>query len=248
MPLPAQPLPTDHAQRMTKGLEIFRADVAGVLKEHCVQCHGGEKTKGEFDLVTREALLRGGADGPAVKPFAAAESPLLKMIRHDVDPHMPSKKPKLPEEVIAKVAAWIDNGAPYDAPLIAVKGAARDKSLVTEEDRKWWAFQPLATVKPPGRGNPVDAFLSAKGAVKKLKLAPPADKRALIRRATLDLTGMPPTPEEVEAFLADKSSQAWTKVIARLLPSPRYGERWARATGLPRVPQSRSHGRLRSRK
>ena len=228
MPLLAQPLPPDHAERMTKGLEMFRTEVSAILKEHCLNCHGGEKTKGDFDLVTRESLLRGGSEGPAIKPFSASESPLLKMLRHEADPHMPSKKPKLPDDVIAKISSWIDHGAPYEAPLIAGKTGARDKSVVTDEDRKWWAFQPLKKVTPPGRGNPVDAFLSAKGAEKKLQFAPAADKRTLIRRATLDLTGLPPTPEEVDAFLADKSSAAWEKVVNRLLDSPRYGERWAR--------------------
>ncbi len=226
--LKAQPLPPDHEERMTKGLEMFRTDVAAILKEHCVKCHGGEKTKGDFDLVTREGLLLGGAEGPAVKPFSAAESPLLKMIRHEADPHMPSKQPKLPDDVITKVATWIDHGAPYEAPLIAGKTGARDKSVVSDEDRKWWAFQPLKKGPPSARGNPVDGFLAAKGAEKKLKLAPAADPRTLIRRATLDLTGLPPTPGEVDAFLADKSAEAWEKVINRLLDSPRYGERWAR--------------------
>ena len=209
MALMAQPLPPDHAERMTKGLELFRSDVAAILKEHCVKCHGGEKTKGDFDLVTREGLLLGGAEGPAVKPFSAVESPLLKMIRHEADPHMPSKQPKLPDEFIAKIATWIDHGAPYEVPLIAGKTGARDKSVVSDEDRKWWAFQPLKKITPPARGNPVDGFLAAKGAEKKLKLAPAADQRTLIRRATLDLTGLPPTPEEVDAFLADKSAEAW---------------------------------------
>ena len=180
--LRAQPLPTDHAERMTKGLGMFRNDVAAILKEHCVKCHGGEKTKGDFDLVTREGLLLGGAEGPAVKPFSAAESPLLKMIRHEADPHMPSKQPKLPDDVIAKVATWIDHGAPYEAPLIAGKTGARDKSVVSDEDRMWWAFQPLKKVTPSARGNPVDGFLAAKGAEKKLKLAPAADPRGCSRR------------------------------------------------------------------
>jgi mono/diheme cytochrome c family protein len=228
IPASAQSLPADHAQRMTRGLEMFRTDIAPLLKEHCVKCHGGEKTKSDFDLVTRDGLLRGGAEGLAVKPFSAAESPLMKLIRHEAEPHMPSKQPKLPEDTIARIAAWIDHGAPYEAPLLAGKANARDKAVVTEEDRKWWAFQPLGKVTPPARGHPVDAFLSAKGAEKKLKLAPPADQRTLLRRATLDLTGLPPTPEEVDAFLADQSARAWEKVINRLLDSPRHGERWAR--------------------
>lgn len=228
LPAPAaNVVPPDHAERMTKGLELFRTDVAGILKEHCLKCHGGEKTKGDFDLATREGLLLGGAEGPALKPFAAAESMMLKMMRHEEEPHMPEKKPKLPDAVIAKVAAWIDLGAPYDAPLVAGK-VVRDKSVVTEEDRKWWAFVPLTKPVPPSGGHPVDAFLKAKAAEKKLSLSPEADRRTLIRRAALDLTGLPPEPEAVEAFLADKSPDAWEKVVDALLASPRYGERWAR--------------------
>ena len=222
-----QAVPPDHAERMGRGLELFRKEVAGILKENCVKCHGGEKTKGDFNMATREALLRGGADGLAIKPFSAAESVMVKMMRHEEEPHMPEKKPRLSDEVIGKVAAWIDLGAPYDAPLVA-GAVVRDKSVVSEEDRKWWAFLPLHAEKPPGAGHPVDAFLNAKAAGKGIAFSPEAEKWTLIRRATLDLTGLPPTPEEVAAFLADASPDAWEKVIARLLESPRYGERWAR--------------------
>lgn len=219
-----QAVPPDHAERMRKGLEMFRKDVAGILKEHCLKCHGGEKTKGDFDLVTREGLLKGGAEGHAIKPFSAAESVMLKMMRHEEEPHMPDKKPKLPDDVIAKVATWIDHGAPYDAPLIA-GAVVKDKSVVTEEDRKWWAFQPL---QKPAPGKSVDSFLIEKAAPKGLAFSAQADRRTLIRRASLDLTGLPPTPEEVSAFLADTSADAWGKLLDRLLASPRYGERSAR--------------------
>ena len=226
--LHAATLPADHAERMTKGLEMFRRNVAPLLKEHCVKCHGGEKTKADFDLVTRETLLRGGSEGPAVKPFSAAESPLLKMLRHEQKPHMPDKQPKLPDAVIQQVAEWIEHGAPYDAPLIAGRAIARDKSRVSDEDRRWWSFQPLTKPTPPAGRHPIDAFLASDGAKKKLQLAPAADQRTLIRRATLDLTGLPPTPAEADAFLADKSPDAWSKLVNRLLDSTRYGERWAR--------------------
>jgi mono/diheme cytochrome c family protein len=223
----AEVVPPDHAARMTKGLELFRKDVAGILKEHCLKCHGGDKTKGDFDLATREGLLLGGSEGDAITPFAAVKSHMLKLMKHEDEPHMPENKPKLPDDVIAKVAEWIDLGAPYDAPLIAGK-VVKDKSKVTDEDRKWWAFLPLQQQTPPQGSHAVDSFLAAKAADKSLKLSPEADKRTLIRRATLDLTGLPPTPEEVATFLADSSPTAWEKVIDRLLASPRYGERWAR--------------------
>ena len=219
--LHAATLPADHAQRMTKGLEMFRRDVAPMLKEHCVKCHGGDKIKGDFDLVTRETLLRGGSEGPAINPFSAAESPLLKMLRHEQKPHMP-------DAVIQQVTEWIEHGAPYDAPLIAGRAIARDKSRVSDEDRRWWSFQPLTKTSPPAGRHPIDSFLSTEGAKKNLPLAPADDKRTLIRRVTLDFTGLPPTPAEVDAFLADKSPDAWSTLVNRLLDSPRHGERWAR--------------------
>ena len=117
----------------------------------------------------------------------------------------------------------------YDEPLVAGKQAPRDRSVVNEADRKWWAFQPLAQVKPPsGAAHPVDEFLLQAAKTKRLSLNPAADRRRLIRRAYLDLTGLPPTPEEVEAFVSDKKSGAWERVVKGLLESPRYGERWAR--------------------
>ena len=223
-----QQVPADHAERMTRGLKLFTTEVAGILKDHCVKCHGGEKTRGDFDMSTREGLLLGGADGLAVKPFAAAESRLLKLMRHEEKPHMPEKKDRLSDGVIAKVAEWIDLGAPYEAPLVAGKTPARDKSVVTENDRQWWSFKPLAPIPVPAGGHPVDAFLVAKAVGTGMAFSPEADKRTLIRRASLDLLGLPPTPEEVSEYLSDASPQAWEKVIDRLLASPHYGERWAR--------------------
>jgi cytochrome c553 len=219
---------------MTRGLETFQKQIRPLLAEHCVRCHGGEKTKGGFNLVTREDLLKGGDDGPAVLPFDAASSRLLKLVRHREEPHMPEKEPPLPEADIAKLAAWIDDGAPYAEPLVAGRGAARDRSVVSAADRQWWAFQPLAQVEPPPlqdvtrEQNPVDRFVAAKAARKGLKLAPPADRQTLIRRASLDLLGLPPSAEEVEAFVRDPAPDAWPRLIQRLLNSPHYGERWGR--------------------
>ena len=224
-------LPADHAERMTRGLALFK-EIAPLLQKNCVACHGGDKTKADFDLATREGLLLGGKDGPVVVPFDAAASKLLKMLRHEEEPHMPEKKPKLTDEAIAKIAAWLDHGAPYDAPLVAGKAAPRDKSQVSEEDRKWWAFQPLAKVPvPPGAEHPVDAFLLAKAAPKNLKLNPPADPRALVRRAYLALTGLPPSAVEVESCTSGPIVNHKSQIIDlcdQLLASPRYGERWAR--------------------
>ena len=225
----AAELPPDHAQKMSRGMELFRKEVRPLLLENCVKCHGGEKTKADFDLTTRDGLLRPGDEGPAIKPFDAAGSRLLKLIRHEAEPNMPDKKPKLPDAAINAIARWIDLGAPYEAALVAGKSSPRDRSVVSDTDRKWWAFQPLAEVKPPsGAKHPVDAFLVKGAKAKKLSLSPAAERRTLIRRAYLDLTGLPPTPEEIEAFLADRKPGAWERVVKELLHSPRYGERWAR--------------------
>jgi mono/diheme cytochrome c family protein len=219
------PVPADHAEKMARGLEMFRKDVAPLLREHCLKCHGGEKTKSDFDLATREGLLKGGTEGVAVVPFDSGKSWLMKLVRHEEEPEMPEKKPKLPDAVIAKLAAWIENGAPYTGPLVEGKAPPRDKSVVSKEDRQWWSFQPLAHVAPPAGPHPVDAFLIRAAEPKKLTLNAPADARLLVRRAFLDLTGLPPTPETVSKF---ERAPSWPKLVDTLLDSPAFGERWAR--------------------
>jgi mono/diheme cytochrome c family protein len=209
----AQSLPPDHAQRMTRGLQLFDAEVAGLLKQHCVKCHGGDKVKGDFDLVTRDDLLRGGSHGSAVRPFDAANSLLVELIRHAKEPQMPDDGPPLPEAAIQKIAAWIDDGAPYSAPLIVGRQPKKDSAVVTEEDRNWWAFRPLQQVQAKS----VDELLlkNAKG----MTFAPPASREVLVRRLHLDLTGLPPDLS-APSDLSD--------LIDQLLASPAYGERWAR--------------------
>lgn len=227
-------LPPDHAERMTKGLVLFDQNVASLLKQHCVKCHGGDKTRGDFDLATREGLLKGGESGPAVVPFQPNESPLLKLITHEDEPKMPAEAAKLPDAVIQQIRTWIEHGAPYSQPLIAGKKPPRNGSVVTEADRQWWAFQPLKAITPPQdvnvplHGNDVDRFILAKAKEQGLSLPPRADHRRRLRRATFDLQGLPPTPEDLAKFQADVSPTAWADVINRLLDSPHYGERWAR--------------------
>jgi len=232
---PEDALPAGHAQRMARGLEIFQQQVRPILAENCVKCHGGEKTKGEFDLTTREGLLKGGADGPDIKLYQAKSSLLYKLITHAQDPHMPSKGPKLPDHAIAQIAAWIDNGAPYDKPLTdSNTGAKPDRGIITDSDRQRWAFQPLQKVQPPKlktrhpAPTVIDAFILARLETNHLELNPASNRRTLIRRASFDLLGVPPSPGELDAFLHDSSRDAWPKLVARLLASPRYGERWAR--------------------
>jgi mono/diheme cytochrome c family protein len=213
------------------------SDALTLLETYCVKCHGGEKTKGGLDLVTREALLRGGENGASVIPHDANGSLLVKMIRHEEDPGMPHKEKKLSDDAIAQIVKWVNDGVPYVRPLkkeTPASGQAPAKFTITDADRSHWSFRPITRPSPPAGNslgddaNPIDRFIAAKLATAGLKLSPPAEKTTLIRRVTLDLIGLPPTPEEVEAFANDTSPQAYEKLIDRLLASPHYGERWGR--------------------
>ncbi|MCA9032949.1 MAG: DUF1549 domain-containing protein, partial [Planctomycetaceae bacterium] len=182
---------------------------------------------GKFDLNTREKLMESGYVGPT-----ADESYLLELIRHEAEPHMPLKAPKLKREVIEKIEQWINLGAPYDGPLNeSAVGAV--ELVVTDADREFWSFRPLAQDNPPARTsdwcrNEVDQFVFTKLTEAGLHPNGLADRRTLIRRAYFDLIGLPPTYEEVEAFVNDTSPTAYEDLIDSLLDSEHYGERWAR--------------------
>ncbi|HEX3152845.1 MAG TPA: PSD1 and planctomycete cytochrome C domain-containing protein, partial [Gemmataceae bacterium] len=229
------PVEKDHAEKMARGKEIFQMHVRPVLVNQCLKCHGGEKTEAEFDLTDRERLLKGGDHGAAVVPFEPKKSLLYLMIAHEKKPAMPYKEPKLADDVVRQFAAWIENGAPYDAPLIARKdsGVWIDKK-VSPEARQHWAYQPLKISSPPivndakWMKTDVDRFILRKLEQKGVTPNPAATKRNVLRRVYFDLIGLPPTPEEVDAFIKDESKDALAKVVDRLLDSPKYGERWAR--------------------
>src|SRR5439155_12415535 len=185
--------------------------------------------RGGLMLDARESLLKGGDTGPAIVPGRPDDSLLLKVVRHIEDaPAMPPRG-RLTGPQIATLAEWVKLDAPW--PGGGEKIAARPKAI-TDEDRKHWAFQPLAHVSAPSRpqpgGNAIDSFILAKLETNGLSPAPPADRATLIRRVTFDLHGLPPTPAEVEAFVNDPAPDAYEKLVDRLLESPRYGERWAR--------------------
>src|SRR5262249_32627169 len=154
--------------------------VRALLAENCLKCHGGAATKGEFDLATREALLRdSGGDGPAVVPGDAKGSRLYRLVAHLEKPAMPDKAPKLPDAAVKKIADWIDAGPPSARPLADAPGQAPLHSVVTEEDRRFWSFRPLGPVAAPdapGR-TPVDRFLRAKLDARGIAPNPPADRR-----------------------------------------------------------------------
>jgi Protein of unknown function (DUF1549)/Protein of unknown function (DUF1553)/Planctomycete cytochrome C len=229
------PVEKDHAEKMARGTEIFKKHVRPVLVNKCLKCHGGEKTEAELELTDRDKVLRGGEHGPAVIPGDPKKSLLYLMVAHEKKPAMPYKEPKLSDETVRQFAAWIENGAPYDAPLIDRKDSASwTEKKVSPEARQHWAYQQLKPVRPPMVRDEkwvktdVDRFILAPLEEKGIVPNAPATKRTLVRRAYFDLIGLPPTPEDVEAFQKDDSPAAFAKVIDKLLESPRYGERWAR--------------------
>ena len=219
-------LAADHAAAMARGLDLFKAGVRATLADRCLKCHGGASTKGEFDLATREALLEDKGEGAAVVPGDHAASRLYRMIAHLEQPAMPAKAPKLADDAIKAVADWIDAGAPYDRPLLDPSAPPSPRAVVTEADRRFWSFAPLAAV-PPAAGT-IDRLLGEKLRVKGITPNPAADRRVLIRRASFGLLGLPPSPEESEAFVLDPAPDAFDRLVDRLLARPALGERWAR--------------------
>jgi len=204
-------------------LKFFETKIRPVLVENCYQCHGADQQKSDLRVDSLESLLTGGALGPAVVPGNLEESLLIEAIVQETDLKMPPKK-KLSEQQIADITAWVKMGAPYPKALASSENAATD----------FWSFRPPQDPAAPAVKNsdwvrsPLDQFVLAPLEAAGLQPAPPADKQTLIRRATFDLTGLPPTPEETAAFLADNSPDAFAKVVERLLASSHYGERWGR--------------------
>jgi hypothetical protein len=211
-------------------LEFFENKIRPVLADNCYKCHSttAEKVRGGLLLDSREATLRGGDTGPAVVPGYPEKSLLIQAVRYaDADLQMPPKK-QLGDEQIADLEKWVKMGAPDPRSATAAQKSWVDPNV------KHWAWQPLTkptipTVKNQSWGqSPVDNFILAKLEAQGFTPNPIADKRTLIRRATFDLIGLPPTPDEVESFIADNSPDAFAKVVDRLLASPHYGERWGR--------------------
>jgi mono/diheme cytochrome c family protein len=225
--------PADQASQTAHSLQLFKSQVRTLLNERCVKCHGGEKTEGEFDLTTRDALLKGGAQGAAVVPFKPQESLLLKLVRHEDEPNMPAEGDRLPDVAIAQISQWIESGAAYDGPLTDVEQTFIGKK-VSEEDRRFWSFRLLATPEVPSVAGgdwcrtALDRFVLSRLEAKGISPNPLADRRKLIRRAYLDLIGLPPTVEEVDQFVNDAGSDAYERMVDRLLGSQHYGERWGR--------------------
>lgn len=199
--------------------QLFSHRIALILSERCANCHNAENAKGGLDLTSRESLLKGGESGPAVVPGKVDESWLLDMVTGD-EPEMPKNAKPLTPDQLADLRKWIESGAKWP------KGVSVSATL--------WSLRPILSPDVPSVkhgdlvATPIDAFVLRALEKERLKPSPRADKLTLIRRATFDLHGLPPTPAEIDAFLADTSPDAYAKLIDRLLKSPRYGERWGR--------------------
>jgi mono/diheme cytochrome c family protein len=224
----------DDPPRETAASDFFEKSVRPVLAAHCFECHGPKKHRGGLRLDSRAALLAGGDDGPAIVPGHPEKSLLIKAIHYQDDPKMPPKGRLAPEQVAA-LAAWVKQGAPWPETKAATRPPAGGPGFrITPEERAFWSFRPVTDPPLPAvreRAWPqtsVDFFVLARLEAANLRPVPEADRRTLIRRVTFDLIGLPPTPKEVEAFVADTSPDAYAKVVDRLLASPQYGERWAR--------------------
>ena len=226
------------AQSGDASTEFFESRIRPFLITDCQECHGPKHQRGGLRVDSREALLRGGDSGPAVVPKKAQESRLLRAIQHlEPDLSMPKERPRLPETVIRDVARWIEAGAVFPAASGSPANSTNNSSAwprVFATRRQWWSFQtPVNPALPPVNHpnwsvHPVDRFILARLEAEGLQPAPPAEPQVWLRRVHWTLTGLPPEPAEVVAFLADPSLEARTRVVDALLASPWFGERWAR--------------------
>jgi hypothetical protein len=208
------------------GAPSFTKEIAPLLKDRCLSCHAGPRPRGDLRLTTRAALFEGGATGPAVKPGKPGESLLFT---HTRDRKMPPRRPLSVAEVDL-LRRWIEAGAPWEGPALQAPRAATPGRAGPD----WWSLQPIRRPPLPAVKNtswgrdPLDAFVLAALEARGLAPSPEADRRTYIRRVTVDLTGLLPTPEETDAFLADTRPNAHERLVDRLLASPAHGERFAR--------------------
>ena len=212
----------------------FARDIQPIFEQYCYECHGATKARGRLRLHAPELIRKGGESGPAITPGKSHESLLIRRVLGlDGDDRMPRDGDPLPEATIARLRAWIDQGAPVSGEPLMTGTPASGASAPAPVDEHWSYVRPTRPELPPVTKagwvrNPIDRFVLARLEGEKLSPAPEAGRATLLRRVTLDLTGLPPTPDELDAFMADTSSDAYERVVDRLLASPHYGERWAR--------------------
>ena len=213
----------------------FEQDIVPILSRHCFQCHGQKSPQQGLDLRTAASLRKGSQNGPVVIEGSSEKSLLFQRVSSRTMPP-PEMGGALSDEEIETIRRWIDGGTlsqQVEAPAEEVVAESKEP-VISEKDRQFWAFRkPVRAAVPEGKNahrvrTPIDAFVLAKLEPKELTFSPDAPKLTLLRRAYFDLTGLPPSPEEVEAFLADRGPAAYERLIDRLLASPHYGERWGR--------------------
>lgn len=228
----------------SEGVEFFRKEVKPILEENCFKCHGGlddkghPKVRGGLQLLSRKGLMIGGDHGPAINESDPSKSLLLEVLSYANEELQMPPRGKLPEDQLAKIARWVEMGAPWtpeDAEvLVEIHDPLAGVTTVNEKTKAHWSYKPMERVDPPAvkdpawSANPVDAFVRAKLDEKGLQPVGEAPRAALLRRLSYDLTGLPPSLEEIRAFESDTSPDAWSKQVDRLLASPHYGEKWAR--------------------
>jgi len=212
-------------------LDFFENKIRPLLANHCLECHGADKSESDLRLDSRAAILKGGASGePAVISGKPDESLLMRSVKHIGDYDMPPNQ-KLSDDETADLTSWIKMGLPWPESDLSISKLSMPE-LMEQHRQNHWSFQPV--VRPPipkvglDSDLPLDKLIVEKLNLKHLTLSPRADRRTLIRRAYFDLIGLPPTYEEVQSFINDKDPDAYSKLIDRLLDSPHYGERWAR--------------------
>jgi len=227
---PVIPALSAAAAASSVGEDFFETKIRPIFANVCSNCHDDRATSG-LRVLSREALLQGGHRGPAIVPNDPEKSLLIQAVRQIGDLKMP-KGGKLPPEDVQNLTEWVRMGAPWPQAKPVIASGTPFK--IAPEQRAFWSFQPIKMPPAPAAKNPrwaktdIDRFVLAKLEAQGISPSPEADRRTLIRRATFDLTGLPPTPEEIDAFEKDKSANAFAKVVDRLLASPRYGERWGR--------------------
>ena len=217
-----------------EGVLFFENQIRPLLANRCYECHGAKKQKSGLRLDTHAGFSKGGEGGALVVAGNLEKSSLIQAVRRtDPDFAMPPDDPLPPAEV-ALLEKWVAMGAPFPADAVnAHPDVARDEFGFTAEDRKYWAFQPVANVTPPALPgnrwvrNDIDRFIAAKHAEMKLSPAPEADRHEFVRRIYFDVHGLPPTRAQAEAFVNDRRPDAFERLVDELLASPRYGERWA---------------------
>jgi hypothetical protein len=213
--------------------EFFEKQIRPLFAEKCQKCHGGSKPRAGLSLTGRAPILNGGDSGPAAVPGKPQQSLLIEAVEQRGELKMPPKG-KLSEAEVGRLKRWIDLGLPWPDAHGEAPAHASGSPPVRDERGRWWAFQPIEPIAPPEvklTGWPrseIDRFVLAELETRGMMPAQPADRPTLIRRATLDLTGLPPSPAEIDTFVADGSPDAFARVVDRLLASPAYGERWAR--------------------